>query len=313
MTTPAVSVVVPAFNAEAHVAETLDAILAQTRPADEVIVVDDGSTDGTPAVLARYADRVRVIRQRNRGAGGAYTHGFEEASGDYVARCDADDLWVPDKLERQLAFLAAHPEADIVFSGARIFGSATGPYSPAPGEGVLDRDAFTAMLFRANLVCASSIVMRRRLFLAVGPFEDHLPCEDYDFLLRAAVTGAVFAYQHEELVRYRRHGRQVTQDRLRMEQTTHAVHRRHAGRVPDRALVRSVLAADLASMGRMTVDQGAPAEARALFAASLRERPTPFAAAWLALLSVPSRGRDPLVGASLALSRRLRSLRTASP
>ncbi|MCW2958745.1 MAG: glycosyl transferase [Solirubrobacterales bacterium] len=304
MSVPTVSVVVPAYNAERHVAQTLDAILAQTHPADEIIVVDDGSTDGTPGVLAAYGAPVRVVRQPNRGHPGAYNRGFEEARGTYVARCDADDIWEPAKLERQVASLVAHPEVDIAFCGARFFELADGPYGPSPGTGLLDAQAFGATLFRANLVCSSSVVVRRALFERLGPFEERLACEDYDFWLRAVAAGAVFFYEPAELVRYRRHAEQVTHDRLAMEQATHRTHRRHAPRVADRSLAASVLAEDLARYARLLVDAGRPGEARTAFARSLRLRATPRTLAWTLLLAVPDRQR-------LAITTRLGALRRA--
>jgi glycosyltransferase involved in cell wall biosynthesis len=92
---PTISVVVPAYNEERYIAEALDAILAQTLAPLEVIVVDDGSTDGTAGVVGGYGDRVRLIGQENRGCPGAFDTGFREAKGDYVALCAADDVWDP--------------------------------------------------------------------------------------------------------------------------------------------------------------------------------------------------------------------------
>ena len=113
---PSVSVVICAYNYERFVAESVDSALAQEYPADrlEIIVVDDGSTDATPDILARYADRVRVVRQRNAGLIAATTRGIEESTGDLVALLDADDAWRPDKLRRQAALLQARPEVGLV-------------------------------------------------------------------------------------------------------------------------------------------------------------------------------------------------------
>lgn len=304
MTVPSISVVVPAYNAERHIAETLEAILAQTHAPDEVIVVDDGSSDGTPAELRRFGNAIRVVRQVNRGAGGAHNTGFGQARGDFVARCDADDIWEPCKLERQLDALRTHPEIDIAFSGARVFGLANGPYGESPGEGVLDSGRFWRTLYRANLVCASSIIMRRRLFDALGPFEASLVCEDYEFLLRAVAAGATFYHDPGELVRYRRHGSQVTHDRLRMTRATYLVHRRGALAPDDQRLVATVLAGDLSRIARLLVDEDRADEARGAFVQGLRLRPTPHALAWALLLSAPR-------GAGLALADRLLPLKRA--
>src|SRR6476619_6144156 len=102
---PTVTVAVAAYQAEQFIAQTLESILAQTRPPDEVIVVEDGSTDGTPGVLERFADRIRIIRQANSGCAASFNTAFRHARCDYVAECGADDLWEPTKLERQVAAL----------------------------------------------------------------------------------------------------------------------------------------------------------------------------------------------------------------
>ncbi len=164
MKTPSVSVVVPAYNAERHVAETLSAVLSQSHSPDEVIVVDDGSTDGTADELARFRGEVRVLSQANRGAAGAHNTGFTAARGTYVARCDADDVWGPDKLERQLDVVRRHPEVDIALGAAWVFGREERLFAEPPGEGILDERAFRRTLYRANVVCASSALIRRDLF-----------------------------------------------------------------------------------------------------------------------------------------------------
>lgn len=109
------SVVVPAYNAARTVAATLDALLAQSLPPFEIVVVDDGSKDDTRAALAPYADRVRLVFQPNGGVSAARNRGVAETSGDWVAFCDADDLWHPETLRIVLAAIAARPEADLVF------------------------------------------------------------------------------------------------------------------------------------------------------------------------------------------------------
>lgn len=307
MSGPTVSAVVTAYDAAPFVGETLTAILAQARPPDEVIVVDDGSTDGTAEILAGFGDAIRVVRQANAGHAGALNHAIRLARGEYVAKCDADDVWLPHKLARQTAALRADPGIGVTFAAARFCGSAAGPYSALLPAGRLDPAWLARSLFRGNFICASSTVMRRSLFDALGPFREDFPAEDYEFWFRALRAGVPFHADPEVLVRYRRHDAQVTSRQLDVRRAAHEVHRRHAAELPDRTLVRSVLARDLSGLGRLTVDHGRPRDARALFAASLRERPTAFAAAWLALLSVPARARRPLVGAALSLRRRVRA------
>jgi len=118
---PLASIVVPAYNAAATIAETLESLLAQTFFDFELIVVDDGSTDATAAVVARFGDhRIRLIRQTNRGLAGAHNTGIAYARGRYIGFCDADDLWVPEKLERHIAHLDANPDVGISFAGSQM-------------------------------------------------------------------------------------------------------------------------------------------------------------------------------------------------
>ncbi len=298
-----VSAVVPAYNAEAYIAESLTAVLSQTRAPDEVVVVDDGSTDGTQDVLLQFRGAIRVVKQANLGVAGAMNRCFDEARGEYVAKCDADDIWEPDKLERQVAALLAHPEIDVAIGGARCFGLFDGPRFPYPGEGILEPRELARRLYRQNFVCASSMLVRRRLICQLEPFVEGLACEDYDYWLRALALGAVFFYDQRTLVRYRAHPQQVSHNLLPMHEAEYEVHRLHSGLLEDRALVEQVQASDLCKIARLLVDEDRPLEARATFISSLRRRPTLRALVWVALLSMPHRCRRPLCDRLVSIRR----------
>lgn len=105
-----ITAVIPAYNAEKHIARAIDSVLAQTRPADEVIVVDDGSTDGTAEIVRSYGDKVIFIQQENAGVSVARNTGIEAATSEWVAFLDADDEWLPEKLKLQTEHLARHPD-----------------------------------------------------------------------------------------------------------------------------------------------------------------------------------------------------------
>jgi glycosyltransferase involved in cell wall biosynthesis len=109
-----VSVVIPAYKAARTIGPALDSVLAQTTPPYEIVVVDDGSPDDTAAAVAPYLGRVRYVRKDNGGAASARNRGLDETTGEVIALLDADDLWEPTKLERQLAVLTAHPEVGLV-------------------------------------------------------------------------------------------------------------------------------------------------------------------------------------------------------
>ena len=317
MSRPSISVVVRVYNAEELIGASLTAILSQTHLPDEVIVVDDGSTDGTPQELSRFGGAIRVVRQANGGHSAAMNRGFAEARCDYIAICDADDIWEPVKLERHFAALRRHPEIDVAFSAARRFGLTERDHSPPPGNGILDRREFGRILYRGNPVCTSSTLVRRRLFARVGPFNPRLPAaEDYDYLLRALKAGAVFFYQPEVLVRYRQHEAQATRNRLRIERAKFLVHQWHADMIDDARLVRSVHADDLLGIGRQLIDDGRPREARKVFCHSLRYAAAagPYACgralSWVTILSLPAVAREQIGQKSIALTAAIRAVRS---
>ncbi|MFM7073680.1 MAG: glycosyltransferase family 2 protein [Planctomycetota bacterium] len=158
----AYSVVIPAYNATRTLRETLLSVLAQSSPAAEIIVVDDGSNDGT-AVLANavFAEslgtRTRVVRQANAGPGAATSRGVQMANSPWIAMSDADDLWLPEKMERQLGFLDAHPDIALTSASMRQFRHG----EPDDGNGEV-RSGPTR----------STIVVKREVFLDVGDVVD---------------------------------------------------------------------------------------------------------------------------------------------
>ncbi|MBI3782604.1 MAG: glycosyltransferase [Deltaproteobacteria bacterium] len=181
-----VSVIIPTYNRSAMVVEALRSAVAQSAPAHEVIVVDDGSNDDTLAVLQRESAKdVHLIRRANRGVAAARNLGVARSSGDLIAFLDSDDLWLPDKLATQTAFFATHPEAMIcqteevwIRNGVRV--------NPRTYHHKPSGDVFDASLERC-LVSPSAVMMRRALFEEIGGFDESLPaCEDYDLWLRIA-------------------------------------------------------------------------------------------------------------------------------
>jgi len=188
-------VVVPAYNAEATLAETLDSIARQTYPNIEIIVVDDGSKDGTAAVAKSFAIRhanTRVISTRNSGVAAARNTGIRAANGVYIAPVDADDLWHPDKTALQCAILDADPEVTLVYANRRHIdphGRVLNSMPPATLEGVgyVRHAAFNVV---GN---GSAIMFRRRDAERLGGYDPRLRawgsqgCEDY--LLQGQLAG----------------------------------------------------------------------------------------------------------------------------
>lgn len=163
------SIIVPAFNVEATLAETLTALLAQTHPDFEIIVVDDGSTDRTPMIARRFTRdaRVRIVRQANRGLAGARNSGISAAKGEIIGFCDADDLWHPEKLTRHAAHLAANPEVGVSYSGSALIDEASRPLRTAQRPRLAGVDAST--IFKRNPIGnGSAPVIRRAVFDEIG-------------------------------------------------------------------------------------------------------------------------------------------------
>lgn len=122
MSNPTVSVVIPCYNGAKFLRETLDSVLSQTYPVLEVLVIDDGSTDDSAAIAESYGSPIRVIRQPNQGESVARNRGIDEAKGDWIAFLDADDLWEPVKIEKQIAFSELHPEVKCIHTAWKRFG-----------------------------------------------------------------------------------------------------------------------------------------------------------------------------------------------
>jgi glycosyltransferase involved in cell wall biosynthesis len=310
--TTSITATVAAYNSERWIVQTIESILCQTRPPDEVVVVDDGSTDGTARELARFGDSIRVIRRENGGCPAAFNTAFAASTGDYVALCGADDLWEPRKLEWQAEALANHPEIDIACGHARVFGIEEGSQPRPSGTGLLDGDRLMEHLYRGNTLCAPSVLIRRSLFERLGPFVElfrrgrvveRFNADDYEYWMRALRAGAQFFYDPRALVSYRRHDANITNDYLHMRRSTYAVHRGYADDIADKGLVRRTLARDLFAIGRDTVDAGRPREARAAFLAALRHRPMPRALAWALVLSLPPGVRERSGAGLVALKR----------
>jgi len=185
MPTPLISVIIPTCNRVTFVCEAIDSVLAQTEKDFELIVVDDGSTDATAATVESYGERVRYLFQSNAGASAARNCGIKNARGKLITFLDSDDLWLPKKLARQMAWMNAHPEIMLCYTdeiwirhGVRV--NQKKIHAKAGGW------IYPLCLPRC-IISPSSVLVRRELFEAVGVFDEQLPiCEDYDLWLRVA-------------------------------------------------------------------------------------------------------------------------------
>jgi glycosyltransferase involved in cell wall biosynthesis len=191
-----VSVVVAVRDGERYLAETLDSILGQSVPPGEVVVVDDGSTDSTPAVLEPYAGRVRIVAQDPEGVAAALNRGVSASTGELLAFLDADDVWPPTSLECRVARLAAPDRPEAVFG--RIAQFVSPELDPAEARGFrFDPTPVHAPMFQTMLI-------RRRAFDRVGPLAtDYVIGANIDWVSRARAAGVRTA-QVEDVVAMRR-------------------------------------------------------------------------------------------------------------
>jgi hypothetical protein len=211
MNAPAITVLMPVRDGARYVRDSIDSILNQTFRDFELVVVDDGSTDATPEILGAVSaadQRVRVLRQDREGLVAALNRGIAAASAPLIARLDADDVAMPNRLARQLAVMSAHPELGLLGSHANIIdadGRTIGRLSP-----VTRHDELTAVLRRSNPMIHSTVIFRKQLVLDLGgfraPFE---AAEDYDLWLRISERAQI-ANLPEPLIRYRRHATAVS-------------------------------------------------------------------------------------------------------
>lgn len=205
---PRVSVVIPAYNAQRFIRETLDSVLAQTYRDFEVVVVDDGSKDRTREIVLSYGDAVRCITQANAGPSAARNRGIREARGELIAFADSDDLWLPEKLAEQAPLFDGEGRVGLVYCRAQRIGSDGQPL-PTPDSPKPVGRVFLDFLLR-NHCPTSAAVVRRECFERCGFFpEDMVWAEDWHLWLRIA-RHYEFAAVERVLVRHRVHAGALT-------------------------------------------------------------------------------------------------------
>ena len=192
----AISVVIPAFNAERYLAAAIDSVFAQTLQPDEIIVVNDGSTDRTAAVLAAYGDRITVLSQANGGISVANNRGVAAARGSFFCFLDADDLWVANKLEKQMEWMTKHPETEAVFGHVRQF------VSEDLNEN--DRSRFLYPSDPQAGVMKITMLIRRAAFDRVGTFDESLRNADFVDWYARALDHGLCTHMLPEVVALRR-------------------------------------------------------------------------------------------------------------
>ncbi|QLE56153.1 glycosyltransferase family 2 protein [Nostoc sp. TCL26-01] len=220
---PKVSVVIPAYNAMAYLPTTLDTLFQQTFTDFEVLIINDGSTDNIIEWISQLADlRIRLITQENQGLTGAHNTGVIHAQGEYIAFLDADDLWEPTKLEKQVACLDKNPEVGLVDTWVMLIdenGTSTGTVLKTNGEG----NIWKQIIQCTTVVCGSSPLVRSVCFQQVGLFDPAMGgSSDWDMWIRIAARYA-FALVKEPLTLYRQHRSSMSKNCERVFRENQAV------------------------------------------------------------------------------------------
>lgn len=200
-----VSLIIPTYNRAWLLPETLNNVLQQSYPQLEIIVVNDGSTDETPAVLAQYAGQIKAIHQENQGETAARNAGIAAATGDYLTFLDDDDQIFPDKIARQVKLLQTRPHVDIVY--CRYYHMDVGGRLLTKTGLMLEGNVLPQLVY-GNFIGIGAPLIRRRCVETIGLFDAKLPfrgkySEDWDWFLRLALAGFTFACIQEPLCAYR--------------------------------------------------------------------------------------------------------------
>jgi glycosyltransferase involved in cell wall biosynthesis len=210
MNNPTVSVIIPAYNSAAYLADAIQSVMAQTFRDIEIIIIDDGSTDQTSRIMSAYSNRVVYIRQANQGPSAARNRGISLSKGKYLAFLDADDLYLPDKMRLQVDYLEAHQEIDLVYSDGVRFKISQGNEIVLPlsttGEVDIIRAAPSEYIFYLmthNIFPIHAPLVKRECIVKVHGFDETLTaCEDWDLWFRIAEQYHI-AFVDGQVIKYR--------------------------------------------------------------------------------------------------------------
>ncbi|MGH6911096.1 MAG: glycosyltransferase family 2 protein [Phenylobacterium sp.] len=227
---PRISCLLPVYNGEAFLTEAIGSILSQTYRDFELILVDDGSRDGTADILRAFAkddDRVRVVRRDNGGIVAALNTGLAVSVGEYVARMDADDISLPERFQFQLDYLDAHPGCALVGGVACSLGP-DGSFAGRTTGGRHRRTDLTCFPPRVAVAMHPLIMVRRAALLDVGGYRSNFPhAEDYDLFLRLSKLGTIDNPDRDLLI-YRRHEGAISLKHLETQERSAALAEMHA-------------------------------------------------------------------------------------
>jgi glycosyltransferase involved in cell wall biosynthesis len=221
-----VSAIIPTYNGAAFLGSAIESVLQQTYPTIECIVVDDGSSDDTPSIIAAFEPRVRHARQVNQGPARARNRGARMAHGEFISFLDDDDVWKPTKVERQIDKLAERPSAAVVYTAVEVIDAVGARLAiiPAPSRELAFRN--TLLMQWPHLALEQGALIRRTAFNEVGGFDERLSTSDAcDLACRLALSYPVEPLD-DPLVAYRQHAHQLHHDLSRLERDMRLVYRK---------------------------------------------------------------------------------------
>ncbi len=206
-----VSVIIPTYNRGWILKESIDSVFSQTFDAYELIVVDDGSDDNTSEILDSYGNKLRIIRQANQGVSAARNRGIIASSGEFIALLDSDDLWLPEKLDRQMSFFRNNPDA-VICQTQEIWIRNGKKVNPCKHHKKLSGMIFEPSL-NLCLVSPSAVMFKRELMDMVGFFDESFPaCEDYDLWLRVSLAYPVYLIDEALIIKRGGHSDQLSRN-----------------------------------------------------------------------------------------------------
>ena len=207
---PSVSVVIPTLDRSALLERAINSVLAQSLPVDEIIVVDNGSNDGTLNMLSNFFPTVRVIFERKRGVSSARNKGIKASTGDWVALLDSDDEWLPEKLEKQFDTYFRHKKELRFIHTNEVWLKNNIRISQLKKHKKKGGDVFNECLLFC-CISPSSVLIRRDLFLEIGYFDEVMPaCEDYDLWLRMCLQNEILFLDEELIIKHGGHSDQLS-------------------------------------------------------------------------------------------------------
>ncbi|HEV7906488.1 MAG TPA: glycosyltransferase [Pyrinomonadaceae bacterium] len=266
---PLVSVIIPCYRQAHYLDDAIQSVLAQTYRNFEIIVVDDGSTDNTAEVAARY-DGLKCLRQRNLGLSIARNNGLQASAGEHLVFLDADDRLLPCNLETGVNALRDFPECAFVYGFCELIDH-DGVHIPTPPRVPIRDNHYRALLLENHIWTPGAAMFRRSIFSHVDGFDPSLNrgCEDLDLYLRIAKDHAILCHGKLNL-QYRKHAGSMSRDSLRMSRATNDLYKKHLREVQGERELEEICRGKIVSRRRLLLHR--PLVIRAVEIVRLRRR-----------------------------------------